>query len=416
MTLPPEATGDAGLPIGSRDVLPTETAELRAAEAQLHAAFASFGYREVRTPALELDAVIDRAEGRGDPAYRLFDDRGQVLTLRPDPTIPVARLVATRMAAAPDPVRVCYFGTAYRPPAAGRADEVEVRQAGVELVGASGPGADAEVVAVLAAALRGSGLSDFRIVLGSVAVVAGALDGAGLDGSGRAPFFAALRERDHVAWRALASECGLDESRGAALARVPTIRDEEALAGLAKSIPEADAAVAALTATIAAVRRHGGAEQVGLDLGVVHGRGYYSGIVIEAYARGVGAPIALGGRYDGLAARFGRDRAAAGVAVDVSRLHRAAVAVEENGEGRLAGVVLVDGFDRLVEAAARARSRGLRVIVSDGDRARARALAASESVRFVAEAGGGGGFLVEDLDRGDTFTVPELDELTGERP
>ncbi|MGI9539208.1 MAG: ATP phosphoribosyltransferase regulatory subunit, partial [Miltoncostaeaceae bacterium] len=333
MALPSDGAGDAGLPIGSRDVLPAETAELRAAEARLHAAFESFGYREVRTPALELDAVIDRAEGReGDPAYRLFDDRGQVLTLRPDPTVPVARLVATRLADAPDPVRVCYFGTAYRPPAAGRADEVEIRQAGVELVGAAGPGADAEVVSVLAAALRGSGLSAFRIVLGSVAVVAGALDGAGPGADGRAPFLAALRDRDHVAWRALVDASGADGDRRQALAALPTIRDEDSLEGLAARIPEAREAVDALLDTTAAVRRHGGAEHVALDLGVVHGRDYYSGIVIEAYADGVGAPIALGGRYDGLAARFGRDRAGAGVAVDVSRLHRATVAVSQGGD------------------------------------------------------------------------------------
>ena len=94
------------LPAGGKDVLAVEAQELRAVEAALRDRFTRYGYREVMTPVLEFAEVIDRAqEGGLREAFRLFDDHGRVLVLSPDLTIPVARLVATRMADHPGPVR-----------------------------------------------------------------------------------------------------------------------------------------------------------------------------------------------------------------------------------------------------------------------------------------------------------------------
>jgi len=85
------------LPSGARDVLPVEAAELRAVENALRSTFARYGYREIRTPVVEFAHQLERAESGGlERAYRLFDEAGRVLVLRPDMTIPVARLIATR--------------------------------------------------------------------------------------------------------------------------------------------------------------------------------------------------------------------------------------------------------------------------------------------------------------------------------
>lgn len=110
------APAPGALPAGAKDVLSVEAAELRAVEAALRRAFAAFGYREVMTPVLEFAEVIDRAqEGGLRDAFRLFDADGRVLVLRPDITIPIARLVATRMADHPGPVRVSYLARVFRP-------------------------------------------------------------------------------------------------------------------------------------------------------------------------------------------------------------------------------------------------------------------------------------------------------------
>ena len=90
------------IPPGTRDVLPDEMRELRKLSGSLHDSFERAGYGEVWTPALEYEDVLVKGDERAAGAsYRLFDEHGQVLALRSDMTIPIARLVATRSMRAP---------------------------------------------------------------------------------------------------------------------------------------------------------------------------------------------------------------------------------------------------------------------------------------------------------------------------
>ena len=119
------------------------------------------------TPTIEYDEVLARGDERGAPvAYRFFDESGELLAMRSDMTIPIARLVANRYAAAEPPFRLCYLARAYRAVRPQRGQMREFTQAGVELVGAPAPDGTAEVIEVLAAALDAAGLSRAVIGLG----------------------------------------------------------------------------------------------------------------------------------------------------------------------------------------------------------------------------------------------------------
>ena len=97
-------------PPGTRDILPDEMRELRALEAALRAAFDEHGYGEVATPTIEYAEVLRRGDERyANAAYRFFDERGELLAMRSDMTIPIARLVATRMQDAEPPFRLSYI-------------------------------------------------------------------------------------------------------------------------------------------------------------------------------------------------------------------------------------------------------------------------------------------------------------------
>ena len=97
------------IPPGTRDILPDEMRELRAASLALIEAFERYGYGEVATPTIEYDEVLARGDERGAAgAYRFFDESGELLAMRSDMTIPIARLVATRFADRGAPFRLCY--------------------------------------------------------------------------------------------------------------------------------------------------------------------------------------------------------------------------------------------------------------------------------------------------------------------
>jgi ATP phosphoribosyltransferase regulatory subunit len=400
-------TDPVPLPAGVRDVLPVEAAELRALGTALLAAFASFGYREVMTPLIELADVLDRAEEHGvGRAYRLFDDEGRVLVLRPDLTIPVARLVATRMADHPGPVRVSYAARAVRPPSPGKIEGAEQRQAGIELVGGEGPAADAEVIAALARALAAAGVPDARIAVGSVALVSAVLDGSGADAGMRDALWRALRGRSVVDWRAAASAIDASVAVREVVTDLPVLRGgPEVLQRIGAAIPAAADECARLGETLEIVARHGAPPPM-VDLGVVRDWAYYSGIVIEAYASGATAPVAVGGRYDSLAGRFGRPRPAVGVAVALDLLHHA---VGRGAEQADSGIVLVGSTDEFVAEATALRASGVDVVAVDAAEREADALALADGRRFVVR-GAGDGWDVRDVISGTTVRVADLGE------
>jgi ATP phosphoribosyltransferase regulatory subunit len=134
------------------------------------------------------------------------------------------------------------------------------------------------------------------------------------------------------------------------------------------------------------VVRHGVAAPM-IDMGVVRDWAYYSGVVIEAYAAGAMAPVAVGGRYDGLGARFGRDRAAVGVAVALDLLHHA---VGRGAEQADTGMVLVGGSDDLIAEATALRAQGVEVVGVPATYEQADALALADGRRFVVRRMGDG--------------------------
>ena len=133
--------------------------------------------------------MLARGESeRGAPvAYRFFDESGELLAMRSDMTIPIARLVANRYAAAEPPFRLCYLAHAYRAIRPQRGQMREFTQAGVELVGAPAPEGTAEVVEVLAAALDAAGLRRAVIGLGDADLYRQLLERARGRRRGRAP-------------------------------------------------------------------------------------------------------------------------------------------------------------------------------------------------------------------------------------
>lgn len=387
----------AALPAGGKDVLAVEARELRAVEAALRERFTRYGYREVMTPVLEFAEVIDRAqEGGLREAFRLFDDHGRVLVLRPDMTIPVARLVATRMADHPGPVRAFYLARAFRPPPAGRPRASEQRQAGVELVGADGPGADAEAIALLADSLAATGLEGLRVGVADVSLTEAVLEGAVPDPGARAGLRAALAARDLAGWRRLARGAGAG-APGELLERLPTLRGgADVLEGIAAAVPAAEDACARMGRLLELVAQHGAAGAVVVDLAVMRDWPYYSGVVFEGYAPAVGEPVAMGGRYDGLGGRFGRSRPAVGFAIVLDALHRALMAAAPAAEPLRAGVVLVGGLDEDPAGAAAARRAGVPVVaLPASEDARAERLAEADGWRYVARRGDDGYAVVD---------------------
>jgi len=284
----------------------------------------------------------------------------------------------------------------------------------LELVGLAGPEADAEIINLLAAALRASGLRGFRIGVADVSLTGAVLDGLGVAADARRRLSAAAGARDLVAWRREAEALPLEASRRELLAGLPAMRGgAEVPRAIAAAVPEAADAAARMGRMLELVDLPDG--EVLVDLGILRDWPYYSGLVLEAYAPGTGAPVAQGGRYDTLGGRFGVPRPAVGFSVELDLLHRAlASAGDANGETD-PGVVLVGGLESQAATAAALRGAGMTVVaLPDGD-ARAAQVAGTEGWRYVAVPEGGA-FRVTDRAGGESFVCVRPEEVLPSRP
>ena len=312
-------------PSGTRDVLPDEMRELRAITEAMRGTFAARGYGEVYTPALEYEYVQARG-GAAQPAYKLFDEQGNVLVLRSDMTLPIARVVSTRYAQAEPPLRFSYLAHAYRSVVPKRGEAREMLQAGIELVGSPGAAGTAEALEVLCAALDAAGLAGYRIGLGDASLFPSLLAALGLGSEAAQAVMQSLADRNFVGLEATLAAHQVDATDTRLLLDVAQTRGgREALEHADRHVADAVAGMLEVHDRLPAAA----ADRLIFDLGLSLKLGYYTGAVFEVYDAALGAPVGGGGRYDDLLGRFGRPLPAVGWALNVERLHLAAVAEKE---------------------------------------------------------------------------------------
>jgi ATP phosphoribosyltransferase regulatory subunit len=231
----------------------------------------------------------------------------------------------------------------------------------VEVVGSASPREDAATIALLVDVLQTLGLrapSDFAVVLGQSAFYSGYLRHVAPDVA--TPVTAALAAKDLVAVDALAKD--LPESAVAGIRGIPRLVGSAADGSVIEqaerfAVGEAKAALENLKEILRHLEAHGALDAVILDLGLIGRHDYYTGIIYEAYASGLGFTIANGGRYDNLLKRFGKEMPATGFAIYLERL--LSVLPEREAPSLL---VLVGGDTGGIETAARLRDHEVPVL------------------------------------------------------
>jgi ATP phosphoribosyltransferase regulatory subunit len=359
---------------GFRDLLPLEAEALREAQESLLAEMRRWGYRHVITPLVESMEVLDLGLG-ADQRRRLFkftDLRGEVVALVGERTVPVARLVAGKLRAASLPLRLCYAGPVLSTDEGRFQQRRETYQVGAELVGASGPVADAEVIALAARCLEATGIRRYQIDVGHAEFFQGIMDAVKLPDEVKAAVRTALVARDFVALEALLEDTPLKSAEHELLLRFPALRGGpeilEAAGGLVRN-RRSEQAIAELAQVRELLVAHGIGDVVHLDLGAIRDFDYYTGVIFEGYGPDFGRPVAQGGRYDTLLSRFGRPAPATGFMVQldlVSEMLRqvlpridAAIAWTEGGLGaamRLGATLRLFGMRAVVDTEARNES------------------------------------------------------------
>lgn len=309
-------------PEGSRDFLFEECDDRRKAERVLGDVFKENHYRKVMTPAIEFFDVFDSENTGIEPEemFKLTDSKGRTTVLRPDNTMPIARMVATRLNNEDFPVRLYYNQSVFvrNKDLAGKINEIA--QSGVEFIGDGSMQADIEVISMAVESLKRCELNAFKIEIGNAAFFNTILDKMNISTTTKADICNLIEGKNYAALGDLLNT--FEDSREVRLIKkLPRLFGDARVIEEAKRLysdEKANQALDYLKAVYDALCSAGLEEYIMLDLGLVNRSNYYTGVIFHGYAQGSGLTVLSGGRYDNLLEKFGMPAPAIGFGVDVS--------------------------------------------------------------------------------------------------
>ncbi len=380
------------LPDGIAEILPADAVRIETLRRRLLDLYHSWGYELIIPPMVEFTDSLLIGMGRDIDlsTFKVTDQlSGRTLGIRADITPQAARIDAHSFPRA-GANRLCYAGQVLhtRPRTAmGSRSPIQI---GAELYGVDSLHADIEVISLMLETLLLAGVEQIHLDLGHVAIYRGLAKAAGLDGEQQRELFALLQSKASADVQRWVEDNVSDPQVAGWLRALPRLAGGRDCLARARDLFAG--APGALLAALADLQRVAEllvqrypAVELFFDLSEVRGYDYETGLVFAAYTPGHGQALANGGRYNGIGAVFGRERAATGFSTDLVALNTLGSAVES-----LSGAILAPLLDdssgdaaSLWRAVDRLRSAGEVVIgaLPDGDEGETLARCDRELVR-----------------------------------
>ncbi len=308
-------------PEGMKDLLFEECEARGFVQSTLLEMFKSRGFSQVITPTIEFLDVFNVQMGyiNSDKMYKFCDSHGRIVAMRPDSTLPIARLASTRLKTEIKPLRLCYTQKMFASEKALKGKTNEVAQAGIEIIGNSSKRGDLEVLFTTVEALEGLQIDNFTIEIGHIGIFKILVEKLGVDTQNIEKLRSLIENKNYPALNDALDEIG-DSKYCDMLKQLPRLFGGDEVFALAKNMfqdSQIDELLDYLQGIYDDITKLGLSDKISVDLGMVNRTDYYSGIIFRGYIQGHGDAVVSGGRYDKLLKDFGEDLPAIGFAIDV---------------------------------------------------------------------------------------------------
>jgi ATP phosphoribosyltransferase regulatory subunit len=323
-------TYDLVTPAGTSDLLPPDVKKLRAVERSLSELFIKNGFAEIITTELEFLDVFNLKSRHFPPEglYKAIDDKGRILALRPDSTMPIARLAASRLKAYAD-LKLFYNQKVYRNSPGGRRRNDEMRQMGVEIIGFD----DIYKSDFEAAGLA---LDIFKLLpdntkcileIGDIGITKMLLDLLPTDGKTKEQIRNAIESKNTPELTDILAGIDGSEKIKNAIKKLPRLFGSDSAFNNAFDIIDGEG----IKERINKLRKFylelsklndRKNTSITVDFGCANKMDYYTGNVLRGFIENAGEAVINGGRYDNLIGEFDPDAAkpATGFAVNIDIL------------------------------------------------------------------------------------------------
>ena len=352
------------IPEGVSDLNNDEYEKIRSVEDKLTAVFREDGYRQIMTPTFEYYDLFadDTIFSDTDEIYKLTDKSGKLMVLRPDATIPIARMAATHYKESDSDLKLMYVTTVFRSADFRAGEKREFKQAGIEYFGSDTADTDVSVIETAVRALKTIVGSDMQAEIGDAGYFNGlleAMSGYGVleEKSVQAEIRELTESKNIPGLRQFATEHDVPEQIREVMLSLPLLYGKPQ-----DILPKAEklALNDTMRKAVQNIREicSGIAEKecISVDMGLINRLEYYSGMIFKIYLKKTGVIVGSGGRYDKLMKKFGRDIPAVGFGLNVDMLVEAQKESGESeaekplmialGKGRLADIT----FQKFEEA------------------------------------------------------------------
>jgi ATP phosphoribosyltransferase regulatory subunit len=358
---------DTITPEGTKDLLFSECVARRDVEEKIHDIFKSRGYVEIITPALEFFDVFN-LNSRHFPQenmYKLVDNKGRLLVLRPDNTMPIARVVATRLKDAILPIRLYYNQCVYSvsPQLRGRSDQVV--QSGIELIGSQSEMADVEVISMAIDVLDVCSDGNYSLEIGDSGIFKELVSNLDVSDDMKENIRSLIEQKNYPALNDTLDALGKSKVIQS-LKKLPRLFGDVEVLDKASAIfdnKKINIYLNDLRKVYENVKTLYPDAKINIDLGMVNRADYYTGVILKGYIEGCGDEVLSGGRYDKLIAEFGYDVPATGFAINVDAVAQM-VANQKKVKNTHADVIVFaeEGYEmKAMQVAQKMRKEGLKV-------------------------------------------------------
>jgi len=301
-------------PRGTRDILPDEIEGRRETEAIMRETARRYGYREIVTPTFEEQDLFTIRSGEGiiDEMYTFEDKGGRKMTLRPEITAPVLRCFVNEGRSLPKPVKWYYVADCFRYERPQKGRYRQFWQFGIELIGVDSAMADAEIILVADEILQESGIS-YTLQIGDLSLMRHVLQD--LSSADKKTIRTFLDKRDIANASAFLSDIGRNDIIQP-LTDLVLARSTDEIFTILGDIPEKERILSMFSILDDQKIRYT------INPAIARGLDYYTGMVFEGFAEGLGAEnqVIGGGAYR-LAHLFGgQDTPSCGFAIGFDRV------------------------------------------------------------------------------------------------
>ncbi len=310
-------------PEGTKDYLFKECTAVNYVCRQIQTVFENHQFHQVLTPTLEyFDLFANDSSGiEPESMFKTTDNKGRIIVARPDSTLPIARMVSTRLQNEVLPVRLFYKQNVFRnnPSLTGRSNEI--MQMGIELIGSKGKRADLEVITTAVQCMQAIS-SDFRIEIGHSMLFNALADSLNVSNDVKENIRIFIENKNYSALNNVLDSLQQDETVKA-IRKLPSLFGSDEVFEKASQIIKCEKALKALDYLkdlYNELESFNLGEKIIVDLGLVQRNDYYSGIIFSGYVQGYGDAILSGGRYDKIFDIFDCSMGASGFAININHI------------------------------------------------------------------------------------------------